>query len=249
MSTDAVPSRRLLWDACYNVRDLGGYPTTAGRHTSWNAFIRSDNLCRLTPGGRAMLVNYGVRTVIDLRFAYELDISPYSFTEPDAPAYLNLPLLNEANREGMVALDSITSVAEMYYVILEQFQTNIATVMRAIAAAPEGAVLFHCHAGKDRAGLMAALLLALAGVPHEAIATDYAESDTHLQPLYDEMLASQAQDPARQEQLAQLLTSHSETMLATLSHVDARYGGVESYLLACGLSPEEIEQIRTRFLA
>ena len=149
----------------------------------------------------------------------------------------------------MAALNTITSVAEMYYLMLEQFQANIATVMRAIAAAPEGAVLFHCHAGKDRAGLVAALLLALAGVPHEAIATDYAESDTHLQPLYDEMLASQAQDPARQEQLAQLLTSHRETMLSTLSHLEAEYGGVELYLLTSGLSHEEVEQIRSRLSA
>ena len=59
--------RQLVWDACFNVRDIGGYRLRSGGCTRWGRFVRADNLCRLTLTGRAALVNYGVRTVIDLR--------------------------------------------------------------------------------------------------------------------------------------------------------------------------------------
>src|SRR5262245_14472863 len=63
MSTDVTLSRHLPWDACYNIRDVGGYTTADGGQIRWRALVRADNLCRLTPAGRAALVDYGVRTI------------------------------------------------------------------------------------------------------------------------------------------------------------------------------------------
>jgi protein-tyrosine phosphatase len=71
--------RRLSWDACFNVRDLGGHPIVDGGQTRWRAVVRADTLCRLSETGRAALVDYGVRTVIDLRSARELEAVPHPF--------------------------------------------------------------------------------------------------------------------------------------------------------------------------
>src|SRR5436190_18952958 len=100
------PARRLRWDACYNTRDLGGYVTADGGYTRWGAFVRADNLSRLTPAGQSALIEYGVRTVIELRRADELtiDLNPFVAVsnDPRRPAYLNLLLGLHVDRVGIV---------------------------------------------------------------------------------------------------------------------------------------------------
>ena len=90
------PARILAWDACYNARDLGGYPAEGAKWTRWGVLVRADNLARLTPKGQAALCDYGVRTVIDLRLAHEVTAHPGPFAVQeggaDRPRYVNLPL-------------------------------------------------------------------------------------------------------------------------------------------------------------
>jgi len=253
--TDPHQARLLRWEACYNARDLGGYATAGGRQTRWGAFVRSDNLSRLTPSGRAALLAYGVRTVIDLRRADELRIDPNPFAESAGaarPLYLNLPLGLGADSAGIAAVAAggageDTSMLELFCRVLDHYWRGIAGVMSAIAAAPEGAVLFHCHAGKDRTGLIAALLLALASVPEPTIAEDYALSQACLQPIYEERLR-QEPDPAKRERLASTIGSVPETMLGILAHIDARHGGAEQYLLAAGVAPADVLRLQRRVL-
>ena len=102
--------RHLHWDACYNARDLGGYATADGGYTRWGAFVRADNLSRLTPAGQSALIAYGVRTVIDLRRAGELtiDLNPFaSRSQICAVQHIfNLPLGLRADREGILAVQA-----------------------------------------------------------------------------------------------------------------------------------------------
>jgi protein tyrosine/serine phosphatase len=244
----------LRWDNCYNVRDLGGYATADGGQTRWRAIVRADNLGRLTPGGRAALLDYGVRTIVDLRRADELTIDPSPFTlageHPNPPAYWNLPLGAGASDEQRAAVRAMTtgdraSLQQLFCAVLDNYWRGIASVMAAIATAPEGAVLLHCHAGKDRTGVVAALLLALAGVPHEAIADEYALSARSLEPYVDKRL-HQEPDPEKRARMAQWLTAVPETMLGILDHLDRRHGGVETYLLAAGVTADHLERIRGR---
>ena len=244
--------RRLTWEACRNVRELGGYPTASGRTTRWRSVIRADNLCRLTDAGRAALLQYGVRTIIDLRSEQELAQARHPFADargaPDPPHYLNLPLLDLANREAMAAIEAAPTQAASYCAILDRFPDRVAAVLGAVAAAPPGGVLLHCHAGKDRTGIVAALLLALADVPDEVIAADYALSDLYLQPLYAEIIASGPQDPERLARLAVLLRSAPETMLGVLERLRARYGGAVGYARAAGLDARDLDRLRARLL-
>ena len=131
--------------------------------------------------------------------------------------------------------------------VLDHFRARVGAVVRAVAEAPEGGVLVHCFAGKDRTGIVAALALALAGVPRETIAADYALSDSYLQPLYDELLAV-VDDPAERERRALQYRSPPESILAVLDHLDARYGGVAAYLRAAGVTNEQLERIRVRLV-
>jgi protein-tyrosine phosphatase len=129
--------------------------------------------------------------------------------------------------------------------VLDHYWRGIAGVMRAIAAARQGAVLFHCHAGKDRTGLVAALLLALAGVPNATIAEDYALSQVCLQPIFEQKLNLES-DPAKREQMVWWMGAAPVTMLGILAHLDARHGGAERYLRAAGVAETELERLRQR---
>src|SRR3954453_2755881 len=116
-------ARRLAWDGCLNVRDIGGYAPTDGKAIRWRAVLRADNLCQLTPAGCADLRAYGVKTIIDLRSPTEMARAPHPFAPQDAsdvsPSYLNLPMLDEQDLEGSTALDAAPTMLELYRVILD----------------------------------------------------------------------------------------------------------------------------------
>jgi len=243
--------QRLNWDACYNARDLGGYDTHVGAPTRWRSIVRADGLFRLTSEGMQSLVDYGIRTIIDLRSGDELAKNPNPFANSACPkniiTYTNLPALDESDREGMIALNAADAPRENYIFMLTRFRRNFAAVVRAIAEAEPGGIVVHCHAGKDRTGVVSALLLSLVGVPAEAIAADYALTDHYLQPYYDEIRANNAtSDPAKRERLEQWLVSPPETMLGVLSYLNKQHGGARAYLLSTGLTPGELNRVRDR---
>lgn len=236
--------RWLRWQACYNVRDLGGLPLSSGGETRERVLVRADSLCRLTERGKRDLAAHGVRTVIDLRWPKEVAAEPHPFANGASGEvrYLHLPLLNDATEEG---LREAKSAAEAYARILDGCRPEFARVLDAVGAATEGAVVVHCAGGKDRTGLVAALLLALAGVPDRAIAEDYALTDVGLRPVHDEWIAK-AEDPDERARRAEQVKSRPETMLAALAHVESRYGGVEALLRGAGLGAERVDILRDR---
>ena len=168
-----------------------------------------------------MISSY-VSKIIDLRSAYELRIEANPFASPDQttalPMYQHLPLLDEDNHEAMTLVNTNTAtVSEMYYVMLEHFTSNIGAIIQGIVETPpDSAVVIHCHAGKDRTGLIAALALRLVGISADDIAADYALSDAALKTQNVQML-DQKSDPEERAQLS--------VQLETQGHV----GRIESH--------------------
>ena len=244
-------ARHLAWDACHNVRDVGGYPTAGGGVTRWRALLRADDLCRLTPAGQAELAAYGVQTIVDLRSPAELALAPHPYAQTagaqHVPAYYALSIFDEDDAAAMATLEAIDDSGAYYCAVLDIFRVRVGTVIQTVAAAPEGGVLIHCFAGKDRTGIVTALLLALAGVPRATIAADYVLSDSYLQPLYAELLAA-VEEPSERERRAREYRSLPESILAVLDHLNAQYGGVAAYLRGADVSDEQMERIRRRLV-
>src|SRR5438874_11727619 len=119
MSQRPQQDRHLAWEACYNVRDVGGYPTGEGKPIRWQTLVRADNLYRLTNEGQAALREYGVRTIIDLRLAHELERDPSPFAAHqgpgDVPRYISLPL---HDLETDAAMNAAGSTQEEYIILL-----------------------------------------------------------------------------------------------------------------------------------
>ncbi|GAA5051033.1 hypothetical protein HNP84_006540 [Thermocatellispora tengchongensis] len=209
----------LSWPGCGNVRDLGGLPTLWGGRTRTGALVRS---ARPGPPATPALLGYGVRLVVDLRLAAECAADPSPLA--GHPCYRNLSVLRDEDRVLEAMGDTLPAI---YRAVLDRGADRLARVVTAIARAEPGAVLLHCHAGRDRTGLAVALALALAGVPDAHIARDYARSGESL--------------PAPAEGLWAQVTE--DTMLRTLAYLRDEYGGPESYL---GLDRDVVRLLRAR---
>ena len=240
--------RRVLdWAACWNVRDLGGYATRSGATTNYRRVVRAGNLSKLTPSGKDALVAYGVRTVIDLRDPKEFAVDLNPFQEGGQwrgeVRYLNVPLISE---RGWEALRDPELRKRGYALIVEIEGPSIARVLNAMVQAAEGAVVLHCHAGKERTGVVAALLLELAGVPDDTIAEDFVASDAHLEALYEEW-ARREEDPVKRGQLLASFRSEAAHIAAPLEYVRT-HGGIDAYLLQAGVSADALSALRARLL-
>lgn len=248
-SQQPLPNRTLDWPTCYNVRDLGGLPTMDGGETKWRAIVRADIPARLTAEGRQALVDYGIRTILDLREPDQTQEEPSIFMRPtgapDEPIYLNRPL--ETRKPHVSAqMSKSRDRAEIYCIMIDNYPELYGQAMRAIANAQSGGVLIHCHAGKDRTGTIAALLLGVAGVQDAVIAADYAESQARLWPRWEQIVDQAGGEENANPWMKPIATA--EMMHKTLDHLEEKYGGVRGYLLATGLSAEELAQIRARLV-
>jgi protein-tyrosine phosphatase len=240
--------RRLFWEGCHNVRDLGGMPTFRGSPTRFGAVIRADNPGALTQRGVTALLGHGVSTIIDLRNMTERmatgDLSR-RLAEASGLSYTHLPLLGNAPRETFALLARATTTVDTYRILLDACRQEIATVFATIASANRGGVLVHCQAGRDRTGIVSALLLAAAGVPSGVIAEDYRLSARYLAPLYARYVESASN---AEERAALLRENRSEPsdMLSTLALLHDEHGGIEGYLLAGGLERADLDRAVSR---
>jgi protein-tyrosine phosphatase len=249
----ALGERLLAWEGCHNVRDLGGLATASGGRTRHGAVVRADNVRLLTQAGWRAALDYGVRRLVDLRFQNEVP------SEADPPAGVDVVAVSLMGRydagaerrfEGRLrdATDAAEIFAAGYVRTLERGAPRVATAVGAVADAADGdCVVVHCFAGKDRTGIVSALMLSLAGVSDADVAADYAASAAGIETLWAPWLASSA-DEAELAVRRRFGLAAPETMSAVLAWLEAA-GGVEAYLRESGVSAEQVERLRARLTA
>ena len=254
------PRRHLNLEGVRNIRDLGGYKTIDGRTTRWKIMLRADNLEKLTPDAQKTLVKYGVRTVIDLRETREMLESPNPFSKSNEVRYSHQNLIGdipqttsdtlaELQNKSVEGFDryfgNIQSIIRSYCMYIDlrkgQFYETLATL-----ATPEVLpALFHCNGGKDRTGLISALVLGLARVPNETIAEDYAITGKYLLSRHIMGQAKIGNDVSTMTWEEYRDFACPPTIMdATLHYIQQRYGGIEEYAVKIGLSSEQITNIR-----
>lgn len=231
--------RHLDWPDCLNARDLGGMPTRDGRQLRAGALIRSDRLSRLTPAGVAAVQAAGITRIVDLRTEEEAAAEPYPLA--DHASYLNV-----AWPDTVPWLVDATS-AELYVARLDEHGDRIGAAVVELAEAPPGGVVVHCAIGKDRTGLVVALLLDLLGVEADQIADDYALSHPRMAASFDDELAV-ISDPVARARVARLQRSDPESIRTALDHLYEKYDGATSYLRTNGVTADQLAALTARFL-
>ena len=244
--------RTLAWDGCLNVRDLGGLPTEDGGTTRHGLIIRSDNVGHLSPAGWRALSGHGVERIVDLRWPEEVADDPPLDVEVEVVhvSVLGPSLLDGHDflRELDAHVDEVEDIADHYawsYVeFLERHQAAFGRALAAVAEA-DGTVVIHCMGGKDRTGLVAALLLRLAGVSIEQIGLDYALTAANLAPRTATWL-DQAPTERDRRRIEKLSGTPASAMNRVIAAIEERHGGVDGYLAEAGLEAEQIQRLRER---
>lgn len=228
----------LDWPGCRNVRDVGGLPTAEGGRVREGVLIRADSLQFLSPEGVEVVRRAGIGRILDLRNDGEVAEFPTPFTED--PLAVRQRLQNPADPEH----GQPTIVAACTW-MLDRRPDLFAAALKAIADAPDGAVVVHCHGGKDRTGMIVALALSIAGVPEDEIIADYFLTQERLAGWLAEQLADEP-DASLHPEMIEFRDTRAESMTAILRHLDDTYGGPEAYLRHGGLTTEDLDRLRKR---
>ncbi|WP_020389849.1 tyrosine-protein phosphatase [Kribbella catacumbae] len=229
--------RHLDWPDCRNARDLGGLPTADGGVIRTAALIRSDCLQFLSPEGVETVRRTGVSRIIDLRSHGEVSTFPTPFTAD--PIALHISVEDPSDPQDH------TTIVGACITMLDLHPDRIAAALRAIAEAPEGPVIVHCFGGKDRTGVVVALALTVAGVPEYEIVADYALTQARLAPLLADQLAAEP-DESLHPEMIEYRDTRASSLTEILRHLDTKYGGPLPYLQRAGLTPTDLNALRTR---
>lgn len=239
--------RRIELDGCVNFRDLGGYPTSEGHSIRWRTLFRSDALHALTPSDVRQLTEIGLSDIVDLRSSYELDAEGRGPLEREAIAFHHTPLFDGDPQAGHRAAPANLTLGDRYLGLMLIGQKKIANVVRILALARGGAV-YHCAAGKDRTGVISAVLLGALGVPDELIIADYALSGERIDAIIARVMSMKGYEDALRHMPEDTLHARPETMERVLAEIGARFGSMEGYLRDAGVDDSLLERLRAKCL-
>jgi len=239
--------RLIPLEGCLNFRDLGGYPTADGRRVRWRRMFRSDGLQALTPGDVACLRDdIGLTTVVDLRSTGELRADGGGPLRETNITHHHLPLFDGEAIRTEAAPASIT-LADRYWLLAEYAKEKIARVLTTLASS-EGPAVYHCAAGKDRTGVVSAVVLGIVGVPTEIIVADYAATQENLDAIIERLMATKSYESVLSNLPPDTLHAEAETMAAFLERIQAEYGGMHGYAQAAGVAPDALEALVLRLV-
>lgn len=251
MVADATvgPERAFGLEAVFNFRDLGGYPTAGGGSVRWRAVFRADGLHRLTEGEAGFLKSLGIVTVIDLRTVEEVTARG-RVPQAMVPGYHHLPLFDVVPDWSVDPdVSSPDFLAERYMEMLDSGREALAATLTLLSDPASLPAVFHCTAGKDRTGIVAAVLLELLGVDRDVVIADYAlsqEAMTRMEAWLSETRPDYATQRAARPPV--VIEARPETMARFLASVDERFGSVRALVDGLGVAAGVVEDLRRNLL-
>ena len=228
-----------LKTAC-NVRDLGGYETQEGYYTKSHRFIRAGNLSNLSREDMSYLHEYGLKVVVDLRSEYECNKRKDPYENNPSVEYYHVDLFRDPTALLKPGDMNFKDMGDLYILMLDNLKGAMKQVFEIFLDHPYDCILFHCSAGKDRTGVIAGLLLELTGCYDYDIVKDYAESFENNLGVYNELKKMTSNE-------ADLLSSPT-FMMKMLYHLRENYGSSYAYLQECGMSQEDVDDLKNTFI-
>jgi protein-tyrosine phosphatase len=251
-------TRHVAFEACFNFRDLGGYATTDGRWVRWGTLFRSDTLHRLTRADAEEFRGLGLRTVIDLRSRTEIEdhgrveVTDGAFTWHNVPILDNVRLVpSEPTEPGAPAAPELPALApgEGYVRLVEQFSASLGEVFSLLSQDKALPAVFHCTAGKDRTGIVAALTLDLLGVPDDSIIADYTLTERAHERTQSWI---ELHEPDFAAYLAEIpyerRAARPEKIRGFLDLFRHQFGSAEQFLVNLGVDGDRLRALRDRLL-
>ncbi len=244
--SDTDPTRLLPLAGTVNFRDLGGYPTEDGSRVRWRRLFRADSLNRLTEEDRGQIRHLGVATVIDLRTTAEVEEGRFPVDEVPV-AFHHLPFMESVpDPEAFQAMPGL--LASTYVDMLDEAGDKVAAAVTVMADPANQPAIFHCTAGKDRTGVLSAMLLGLLGVPDEVIIEDYALS-AHSMAALKQRLAERYPDFADQIlDAGEMFSAAPQNMEQLVGVIRERHGSFEECAASLGITASTVASLRGSLL-
>lgn len=224
--------RILHFDGARNVRDLGGLPTVSGATTRYGVIIRADGLSRLSDADIARIAALGVRTIVDLRYDEERARAPDRIPSNPSPGFFHRgfypngteALFHAINIRGVGPEEAAALMCANYARMPFDHVAEFRDVMHHLIADGTAPHLIHCTSGKDRTGILIALLLLALDVPPEVVFDDYLLSNGDWQPI--DMFSP----TARQDTIAAVMAAPAAYLQSAFDAIEARCGTIDDYL-------------------
>ncbi|MDQ1433081.1 MAG: protein-tyrosine phosphatase [Actinomycetota bacterium] len=234
----AHEDRFIELDGAFNFRDLGGLPTSDGATTRSGVMFRSDALHHLEPVAVDHLVDLGIRTIIDLRSAVELERSGRGPLEATRIGWLHAPLTHGDASAGNALPPALAEgdLGRHYVESLPARTEMLAHVITHLADRDNLPAVFHCTAGKDRTGMVAALVLSLVGVPDDVIVHDYTLTDDRMHLVMERIRASGAFPEPTNPLLERVGRAEARSMEKFLVALRANYGSAQEWARTAGIT-------------
>jgi protein-tyrosine phosphatase len=245
------PVRLVTLEAVHNFRDLGGYATADGRTTLWRTLYRADGLYRLTPADVAALEPLGLRTVIDLRSAPELDERGRFPVDAHPVVFHHLPIVDRTWAQGDAPEYERDEdfLIWAYQDMLTVGAPRFARAFEVLAQPGALPAVFHCAAGKDRTGLLAAMLLGSLGVSDDDIVADYALT---VEGMARFRVWAAREWPEWTERMASIPAAYTaalpEAMRHILDELRAEHGTIRNYVRSIGVSDDTLATLESVLL-
>lgn len=245
---------RVALDGPVNFRDVGGYLGADGRTVRSGRVFRSDSLSNMSGADVGYVIDkLGLRTVVDLRAAHEVEtFSRGPLRETDV-AFVHLPILDETRRDRIELEPGspdppVLTLDSLYWLMLERYADRIAAVLAIIADGVTHPIVFHCAAGKDRTGIVAALVLGILGVDEATIADDYARSGEVMSLMVQRHHAAAEAGGGVAEVAEQRYPVDPSTMATLLAELRSRHGSIAGYAIDSGLESAAVDRLRAELL-
>ena len=241
-------NRAIDLDGCVNFRDLGGYPTRGGRTLRWRLLFRSDALHALSPEDvKRLRDDLSLSDIVDLRSTFELDNEGRGPLGREPIAFHHNPLFDGDPSAADRRRADEMSLGERYVGMMEHGHEKIVNAVRLLARAERGAV-YHCAAGKDRTGVISAIVLGTLGVSEELIVADYALSGERIDEIIARVMSMKGYEETLKDMPEDTLHAKPESMEEVLAGVASRWGSMEEYLREGGLEVDDVERLRAKCL-
>ncbi|MFB7174925.1 tyrosine-protein phosphatase [Streptomyces sp. NPDC056254] len=239
-------NRHIAFDRLHNFRDMGGYRSADGRTVAWRTLYRADSLGKLRGADWERFLELGIGTVIDLRYPWEIEAKG-RIPEAQRFRYANLSIEHRPYDQAEIdpGIDPWRHLADRYAEVAEDGAEEIRQALEEVAEAP-GPVVFHCASGKDRTGLIGALVLTLLGVGRHDVLADFALTELATERLTADWHAA---NPDRVMRWPSYGRAPAVVMELVLADLEERHGSVHGYLAdRVGLPDRTAERLRARLL-
>ena len=253
-----VAEKHVNFDGIVNFRDLGGYETADGQRVKWGQVFRSGHLARATKKDRSLLRSMGIKLICDFRSPGEIKAQPNWLPEDGSIKYLQMPIVHgefdpvaamQSLQKGDISWLTEDFIIDRYIKKIDNFPKLWGEFFQHLSDPQNRPLVFHCTAGKDRAGACAALVLMALGVPEEAVIYDHGLSNIYIADalkMINERIAAMGIDP---EKVAPYFTAPRNAIVAFVNHIRKAYGSAIDYLKnKAGLSNKTLTHLKEELL-